>query len=1048
MLLLCGAPGAIYGQSASADPTREYGGEPFVVETSRTVWRFEVNGTGQKDTAARVKIQSEAGVQRYGQLVFGYNAANERLEIGGVHVIKADGTRVSASGDAVQDLSSAVERVAPVYTDAREKHVTVPSLRPGDVLEFSVRTTIHTPLAPGQFWMEHEFAKSGIVLDEELEVDVPADRRLILKTRPGADPQIAEVNGRRVYTWRTARLSNEIDSKKGKESQPKTPEYAAVRLTTFSSWAAVGEWYAALERTQKAPTPDITRKAAELTTGRTTDVDKVEALYDYVSGQFRYVSLSFGVGRYQPHAASEVLRNQYGDCKDKHTLLASLIDATGLQASAALVNSQREIDPSFPSPSQFNHVITRVAVGSEPIWLDATVGVAPFQLLLPTVRNTYALVVDGDGGTLLKTPADSRVEQSADVRIDGSLNESGLLSAHVHLAVKGDLELALRLMFRQLPRSDWKKMVDGLSRQAGLEGDVTDWTVSDPDAMHTPFSVDYRAQTANYVRWTTKQFDLRFPFAQIVSVPSPSDDAEPTSIELGPTRQITYAIRLELPSTYAPTLPLPVSLTHDYGDYRAEYRLEGSVLSAKRQLTVRGPELPASRGADYAAFRRVVSHDVDQTVAVEGSLASAATAPANMSATELFESGRDAIDAHRYAQAIVLMKRVAELDPAHKNVWNNLGYAYLELNQLDEAIGALRKQIAINPYDGYAYRYLGRAYGAQRQFEDAEAAYHRQLDIDPLNLYAHSELGELYFRWRRYEAGLSEIEKAIALSPKDATLRIRLGEGYLHVHEPDRAMQAFERAVELRPDARSWNEIAYQLALTHTALDLAQRYAESAVASTTLATTNIAIEHVTPMDLWQIGSLAAHWDTLGWVYFSQGDVHRAETFVRASWILIQNAEVGDHLAQIYEKLGRREDAIRMYALALNTEGPDEKTRERLTTLVGDTSRVDRLVGTYRGELVRERTIVLDHAGPVDATADFFLVFSHGSIESVKFITGDRSLLPLGDILRGAHYDVPFPDGSAAKIVRRGTVSCSSDAHTGSCRLVMLLPQDAQMAQQE
>ena len=47
---------------------------------------------------------------------------------------------------------------------------------------------------------------------------------------------------------------------------------------------------------------------------------------------FRYVSLSLGVGRYQPHAASDVLHNQYGDCKDKHTLLASLLEAEGLHA--------------------------------------------------------------------------------------------------------------------------------------------------------------------------------------------------------------------------------------------------------------------------------------------------------------------------------------------------------------------------------------------------------------------------------------------------------------------------------------------------------------------------------------------------------------------------------------------------------------------------------------------------------------------------------------------------------------------------------------------
>ena len=70
------------------------------------------------------------------------------------------------------------------------------------------------------------------------------------------------------------------------------------------------------------------------------------------------MSLSLGVGRYQPHASSEVLHNQYGDCKDKHTLLASLLEAEGLHASSVLINATRKLDPDVPSPSQFDHVIT------------------------------------------------------------------------------------------------------------------------------------------------------------------------------------------------------------------------------------------------------------------------------------------------------------------------------------------------------------------------------------------------------------------------------------------------------------------------------------------------------------------------------------------------------------------------------------------------------------------------------------------------------------------------------------------------------------------
>jgi transglutaminase-like putative cysteine protease len=267
-----------------------------------------------------------------------------RLDIPFVRVKKADGTVVEPPSQSVQDLSSPVQRVAPVYTDFRQKHVTVQSFRPGDTLEVSMVTTIHTPLAAGQFWTEYGFNDEAIVLDEQLDIDVPSSRRLTLKLRPGFDPSIKEADGRRLYHWTHAHAVREQDSA-DKDKEPDTklsdePERAPIRLTTFTDWNEVGRWFAGLEQSARQPTPEIREKARELTAGRTTDLEKLEALYDFVSKNFRYVSLSLGVGRYQPRAASDVLREAYGDCKDKHTLLASLIDAAGMQASAALINSR------------------------------------------------------------------------------------------------------------------------------------------------------------------------------------------------------------------------------------------------------------------------------------------------------------------------------------------------------------------------------------------------------------------------------------------------------------------------------------------------------------------------------------------------------------------------------------------------------------------------------------------------------------------------------------------------------------------------------------
>src|SRR6266566_2037940 len=221
--------------------------ESYVVEKLKSSFRFENDGTDRREVYARIKVQSEAGVEQWGQLVVGYNSANERVEIPYVRVLKLDGSTLTAPQDSVQDLSIPLEKEAPVYTDYRQKHVTVPGLRPGEELEYDYVNITHTALAPGQFWMEHDFAKSGTVLDEQLEINVPKDRTIKLKTKPGDDPKITEEDGRRIYRWTSSHIDkDENDKKKDKEKEKKAskePEPPAVQMTTFSSWEELGRWY-------------------------------------------------------------------------------------------------------------------------------------------------------------------------------------------------------------------------------------------------------------------------------------------------------------------------------------------------------------------------------------------------------------------------------------------------------------------------------------------------------------------------------------------------------------------------------------------------------------------------------------------------------------------------------------------------------------------------------------------------------------------------------------------------------------------------------------
>jgi tetratricopeptide (TPR) repeat protein/transglutaminase-like putative cysteine protease len=1031
--------------SAGSARATDYSTEAFIVEEIRSVYRFENDGTGRRENYLRVKTQSEAGVQAWGQLVFGYNAASERLDVQFVRVHKLDGAVVTAPADAIQDLSSPVERVAPVYTDFRQKHITVPSFRPGETLEVSVLTTVHTALAPGQFWMEHDFRTEGVILDEQLDIDVPRERKVILKTRDGADPVTKEDGGRRLYRWTSSHReasNTKKDDEKKSGTKPDEPQHPAVRLTTFQNWDEVGRWYASLEKSSRAPTPDIRKKALELTSGKTTAMAKLEALYDFVAPNFRYVSLSLGMGRYQPRPAADVLRDQYGDCKDKHTLLASLAESLGMPVSTVLINSSRKVDAAFPSPSQFDHAITRATAGSEEVWLDVTTEVAPFRLLSPNLRKKQALVVSaGSPAHLEETPADPPMPNSQVVDVNGTLAELGRLSGRVRVAVRGDLELFMRLLFRRTPAAQWKELIDEINSSAGLGGEVSDWKVSDPADTRSIFAIDYQVSRAPLVDWTKKKVDLKLPLASIGLPDRGETDADGKSpIELGSPMTSEYTLKLQLSPDYKARAPLPVAIARDYGEYRATYSLAENTFSAVRLLQLRGKEIAADRTGDYRAFARVVTADAAQVLALEVAAAATVAPPADLKVDELYRSGYDALANGNNDQAVALLKRVVELEPNHKGAWNNLGLAYLNLRQLDNAIESFKKQLGVNAYDEYANNNLGRVYLQQRKYADAEAALRKQVEINPLDKWAHGNLGRVYVETKRYAEAIAELEKAISLTPDDAYLHIEIGTAYLNRDKNDEAMAAFDRAASLASNPLTWNNVAYQLSLKGAHLDRAQQYAESAVSAVTAESRTFSADRVTARELRIVESMASYWDTLGWVFFAKGDLDRAEKLVAAAWRLGQSAEVGDHLAQIYEKRGRRDDALRAYALALNADRPIEDTRNRLMALAGSTAKGEDAIREQADGLARMRSFPLEgHALPA-GKAEFVLLFGAGSaVEQAVFVAGDDGLRPAANVLKTASYGSVLPDETPAKILRRGALTCAAPAagaKASSCTMTL------------
>jgi tetratricopeptide (TPR) repeat protein len=454
-------------------------------------------------------------------------------------------------------------------------------------------------------------------------------------------------------------------------------------------------------------------------------------------------------------------------------------------------------------------------------------------------------------------------------------------------------------------------------------------------------------------------------------------------------------------------------------------------------------ELPPSRASDYSSFRRAVLADAEQHLSVDASAARAPALSPDLKGDDLYAAAKASFDRGNYKGALELYKKVLDSDPKHKTAWMDLGRTYMMLRQTGDAIVAFKKQVELNPYDEYGYSALGWAYTTERSYGEAAAAFSKAIEINPLSDYAHAALGSMYGESHQYLKAVGELEKAVALKPDDSPLEVSLGNAYLNLGQDEKALAAFDRATQLSPTPEVWNNIAYQLSLKQTHLDRAQQYAESAVTAVSNTLRNLSLEQLSEHDLQMVSELDANWDTLGWVYFARGDLEKAERYVNAAWQLGEHGEVGDHLAQIYEKRGRREDAVRTYAMALSGLRPALETKGRLARLAGGDAKVPDLVERNRLELKALRRVELERVASVDGSAEFFVIVSSAHrasrIEAAKFISGEEKLKPLGDSLAHTALDFAFPDGVPTRIVRRGVLSCAKQSR--QCEFLMLLPED-------
>ena len=420
-------------------------------------------------------MQSDAAARQFGVLNIPFASNNQRVEILYVRVRKPNGTLIDTPPADALEMPAEVTRQAPFYSDLKQKQIPVRNLALGDRLEYNLRIVTTRAETPAQFWDQDTFGSGSVVLEESLELHVPADKYVQVWS-PKHTPIVTQAGPEKIYRWTSSQLTPITGppgeaARKAAPPAPEEGELAAIQWTTFKSWQDVGAWYRTLEADRALPDADVKAKVAELIAGKTTDQQKREAIYTYVATQIRYIGVAFGVGRYQPHPAGEILRNQYGDCKDKHTLLAAMFAAAGIPSDAALIGAGIPMNPDVPSPSAFNHLITAVPEAGKIVWLDSTAEVAPYGMLIFPIRDKRALLVpDHNAAMIERTPARLPFPAFQTFEAIGSLDPEGTVTSHMTYTMRGDAEVMTWIALRQVSPGQWEQFGQAFSQGLGFAG--------------------------------------------------------------------------------------------------------------------------------------------------------------------------------------------------------------------------------------------------------------------------------------------------------------------------------------------------------------------------------------------------------------------------------------------------------------------------------------------------------------------------------------------------------------------------------------------------
>ncbi len=299
----------------------------------------------------------------------------------------------------------------------------------------------------------------------------------------------------------------------------------------------------------------------------------------------------------------------------------------------------------------------------------------------------------------------------------------------------------------------------------------------------------------------------------------------------------------------------------------------------------------------------------------------------------------------KWDDAASLLSQSISRDVSNIQNYLLLGELYYQQGDTVAAVAEFDHVIELFPDDFRAYFSLASLYYQQGEWEPAEINFKKSIELNKDFSRSWITLGLLYLRTQKLESAEEHFKLAVAALPDDPHINFLLGSVLNQRRKTDEAISYLEICLRIDSnyvDAMSTLAMIYDDKKVHQKSDSLYQAALTARPNDPLLMNNYSYSlSVRGIKLKEAIALAqkavaadstngAYLDTLGWIYFKQGDYPNALEYIsKAIKYRDTSAEVMEHLGDVYEKLHDLENAHFYWRKALELDADRTEILEKL-----------------------------------------------------------------------------------------------------------------------